>query len=148
MRTVYLAGLISTHAPESLAWRLKAEEALSGAAEVLTPLRGKENLFKETNDGGVTSNVLTASDVILRDYRDIRRSDVILANLELFGSDRPLLGTIMELAWAWDYKIPVVAIARPVNILMRTHPFISSAVSHYVHDLDAAVDILVKHYLR
>lgn len=148
MKTVYLAGLISTTAMESIQWRREAEIFLREASVVLSPMRGKENLFKETSDGGVTSNVLTNSDVIIRDYNDIVHSDVILANLELFGSERPMIGTFCELAWAWEHHIPVVAVASVTNVLMRTHPFVSSAVSHYCSDLDSAVDILLKHYLR
>ena len=146
--TVYLAGLISTTAPYSLSWRQEAEASLVDVATVLSPVRGKGNLFTESTDGGVTSNVLTSSDVILRDYQDIRKSDVILVHLELFGSDRPMMGTLFELAWAWEHRTPVVAIASPTNTLMRTHPFIVQAVSHYCADLDSALDILLMHYLR
>lgn len=148
MKTVYLAGLISTEKPESLHWRIEAEEHLREHAVVLSPMRGKENLVKTSKDGGITDPSLTKTDVTIRDYHDIRKADVILAHLESFGSTRPLIGTIAELAWAWDHKIPVVAVAREGNILMRTHPFINTFVSHYVEHIDEGVDILVRHWLR
>jgi nucleoside 2-deoxyribosyltransferase len=147
VKTCYLAGLISTQFTASLQWRVDAEHLLGESCRVLSPMRGKQDLAKHSTDGGVTDPHLTGADIILRDYHDVLQSDVILVNLNDFGSPRPLLGTIMELAFAWEHRIPVVAIASENNTLMRTHPFVSQAVSHYVPSLDAAVNLLVQHYL-
>jgi nucleoside 2-deoxyribosyltransferase len=147
IRKIYLAGLISVDYPESLAWRTRIAPRLEEIGfEILTPLHGKKNLKAHTPDGGITSTMSSSKSIILRDRRDVRECDVVLAHLEDFGSPRPLLGTIAELAWCWDQRTPVVGIARPDNILMRKHPFMVEFISEYVKDEDEAVAFLKRYY--
>jgi nucleoside 2-deoxyribosyltransferase len=148
VKTVYLAGLISTEKPASLEWRHVVEAALKDRFHVLSPMRGKENLAKTSKDGGITDPTLTAKDIILRDYHDVVASDVVLVHLDSFGSDRPLVGTMFELGWAWDMKKPVVAVAAGNNLLMRNHPFVKETVAHYVESLEDAVSVLLRHYVN
>lgn len=146
-RIVYLAGLIATEFPESLNWRTRIAPLLVDAGfEVRTPLFGKQNLHTDTLDGGITSTSASSKDIILRDRRDVRECSVMLTHLELFGSPRPLLGTIAELAWAWDQKTPVVGIAADNNYLVRKHPFMVEFISHYVRDEEEAVDFLRRYH--
>ncbi|MHC4332493.1 MAG: nucleoside 2-deoxyribosyltransferase [Planctomycetota bacterium] len=146
-RIVYLAGLISTVYPESLEWRKRLTPLLQDAGfEVRNPLFGKQNLDKETTDGGITSTTATAKDITQRDRRDVRECHVMLTHLELFGSKRPLLGTIAELAWCYDQRTPVVAIAKEDNYLVRNHPFMTEFVSHFVKDEGEAVEFLRRYH--
>jgi len=138
LKTIYLAGFISTEHPETFAWRQEALSWLSGYFKVLSPLRGKQDLKAESKDGGLTTTKHTNRDIIARDYGDVLRSDLFLVHLENFGSTRPLLGTIYELAWAWDRKIPVVAICNSNNYLMRQHPFVEQTVCHYFESVEQA----------
>ena len=145
-QVVYLAGLISTDYPESLVWRTRVQQQLQDAGfEVRNPLRGKPTGLGST-DGGITTSIASSRSLLLRDRKDVRESDIILAHLELFGSPRPLIGTIAELAWASDEKKTVVAIAKKENKLMRSHPFISEFVTEYVETEDEAVDFIIKYY--
>lgn len=146
-KSVYLAGLISTLHPESLQWRLIAEAALEEHATVLSPMRGKSDLYLKSKDGGVTDPDLTHGDIILRDYNDIQQVDVVLVHLDNFGSTRPTIGTIAEIAWAWERRIPIIAVASPNNTLMRGHPFIKAMVTRYFEDLDSSVDHVLAYYL-
>lgn len=146
-RTVYLAGLISTDYPESLEWRDRVTPVLEDAGfEVRNPLDGKGNLKCVTSDGGITSSVTSNKSIILRDRRDVRESDIILAHLETFGSPRPLVGTIVEIGWAWDDQTPVVAVASADNYLMRKHPFVSECVTQYWNTVGGAVDFIIRYY--
>lgn len=146
-RVVYLAGLISTDHPESLEWRTRITPRLEAAGfEVRTPLAGKGNLKCVTKDGGITATTTTNRAICLRDRRDVREADVILASLELFGSQRPLVGTLVELGWAWDDGTPVIAAVAEDNYLMRKHPFISEFVTKYEPTIDAAVDFIIHYY--
>lgn len=149
MKTVYLAGLIATEHPETLEWRRRAAGLLNKFS-VLSPLRGKEHLYDptlaHTSDGGLTSNLNTNRDIIIRDYNDVRQSDVILVNLELYGSKRALLGTIYELAWAWQMNKPTVAIANTDNYLVRKHPFVEQTVCHYHETVDAACQFTAEYF--
>jgi nucleoside 2-deoxyribosyltransferase len=147
--TVYLAGLISTDHPASLVWRTIAEPMLEARDfRVLSPLRGKANLSQVSPDGGVSHPDLSPKDIVLRDYNDIVNSDVILMHLETFGSTRPLLGTVAEMAWAWKLRIPIVAVANLSNYLMRSHPFVREFVAHYFETVEEAVDFIANHHRR
>lgn len=146
-RVVYLAGLISTDYPASLEWRNAVTPVLEEAGfEVRDPLAGKGNLKCVTKDGGITSTITENKSIVLRDRRDVREADVILVHLENFGSPRPLMGTLVELGWAWDDQTPVVAVAAPENYVMRKHPFISEFVSQYWPTLDEAVHFIISYY--
>lgn len=150
--TVYLAGLISTEFLASLEWRKLVTPVLREQGfDVLDPLRGKEDLSYASMDGGLNHKDLTPSDIVLRDYNDVKNSDIILMNLNTFGSTRPLLGTIAELAWAWYLRIPVVAVASSDDKLMRNHPFVKEFVAHYCVDLfgeEGALEFINCHYGR
>jgi len=144
---VYLAGLISTEVPKSLYWRHEVTPRLEICGfEVLSPMRGKntEGLMQ----GGLVDPNLTSKDILLRDFNDVKRADVLLAHLELFGSTRPLLGTIAELAWAWQLNIPVVGVAHSANQYMRHHPFTREFCSSYHDNVWVAVDFIVNYYGR
>jgi len=146
-RKVYLAGLISTDFPESLEWRDRVTPILEKAGfEVRNPLAGKGNLKCVTTDGGITTTVTTNRSIVLRDRRDVRESDIILAHLETFKSTRPLVGTIVELGWAWEDRTPIVAVAVGDNYLMRKHPFISEFVTQYWPTEQEAVDFIIRYY--
>jgi len=158
---IYVAGLISTERPESLAWRQRVarnagawnhnqemHDLSRNRIVVLDPLRGKEDLVHQTSDGGITSTLSTGKDIMRRDYRDVISSDVLLVHLDDFGSVRPMVGTPMELGWAWEHHKPVVAVASKDNYLFRNHPMVSEAVSHYFEAVDAAWDYILKYYLR
>lgn len=148
-RVVYLAGLISTEFPESLEWRKRIAPILQDSGfDVRTPLFGKPHLKSDSPDGGITSGSATSKSICLRDRRDVRECDIMLTHLETFGSSRPLVGTIAEMAWCWDQRTPVVGICAVNNYLMRKHPFISEFVSCYVENEDEAVDLLRRYYGR
>lgn len=146
-KTIYLAGLISTDHKESLTWRLDAEMWLrAGGFNVLSPMRGKKNLVAESPDGGLTSLRLTSRDIILRDYDDICRSDIILVHLETFGSPRASIGTFFELGFAWMKHKTVIAVADPLNVTVRHHPFLAEAVAHYFTSVEDAVDFILEQH--
>ncbi len=146
-KRVYLAGLISTVAKETTQWRRRASDVLTAVMDVVSPLRGKD--FNSSADGGVTvePGQGTSKDIILRDYNDIRGCDMILVNLEVYKSERALVGTLMELAWAWEHKIPVVAYAEPGNYLMRNHPFVKEAVAHYCDTMEEAIEFVRRYHV-
>lgn len=146
-RVIYLAGLISTEYPESLAWREQVRPKLEAAGfEIRTPLAGKKNLKAETKDGGITSTATTNRCIVLRDRRDVRESDIILCHLESFGSPRPPMGTLVELGWAWDDRTPVIAVAKEDNYIMRNHPFFNEFVAKYEPTVEEAVDFIIRYY--
>ena len=114
MKTVYLSGPIAglTY-DDGQDWRTVAEASLKEAGiQGLSPLRAKGYLRqvgeisghgREYADMGVLS---TPKAVLARDHFDATRCDVLLVNL--LGAKRVSIGTVMEIAFAYEARIPIV----------------------------------------
>lgn len=142
---IYLAGHI-TPDPETLGWRTKAYDELSVFFDINSPLRGKDELYQDNTFIATQGMMATASSsrsIILRDYNDVVGADIILVNLQQYGN-RPLQGTLFELAWAYDHKIPVVAFGASEQL--RQHPFIVESVTEFHPDLNSAIRQLVQYW--
>ena len=145
---VYLAGYMSGEKlKETTEWRKqirkhyrKWEERLLGNKGLgfdqktewlafpmafLDPYNGKE--FETIDKKGLTSSI-PANAIIHGDYMSVTKSDIIVANLDTFGADRPSIGTHWELAWCWQMKKPFVLIV-PTGMkeIYTKHPFTSQA---------------------
>jgi len=140
MLKVYLAGPISglTHA-QCTEWRDYASDKLADAGITsYSPMRHKEFL----SDKGVIEQsypqfALSSDKAIMtRDHNDVVTSDAILVNLLDFK--RVTIGTVMELAWAYDRQIPVVVIMEKTGNL-HDHPMVREAISIRVETLDEGV---------
>lgn len=143
---VYLAGPIAgTTKYESLCWRGDVAAALEEREiETLSPMRHKEDLamlpeiardFNEYKDRGI---FCTSRGIMDRDRADVMRCDALLVNL--LGTDKPSLGTIMELAWADILRKPVVVAMEPRGNPHDLHPMIHEAIGFRVETLEEAID--------
>jgi hypothetical protein len=91
----------------------------------LDPFNGKE--IDSIDKKGLTSNIPPHA-IIHGDFLSVQKADVIVANMDTFGADRPMIGTHWELAWAWMMKKPIVLIAPPEKKeVYQKHPFTSQA---------------------
>lgn len=146
---VYLAGAISgLNYDQSEDWRIKAKASLKelGIAGY-SPLRRKD--FLKTREVLGASDVIegfydvhplsTARGIMTRDHFDVKSSDALLVNL--LGAERVSIGTVMEIAFAYAYRIPVVVIVEEDNIHWQ-HPFIQEACGYRVNNLEDGVDII------
>lgn len=114
--TVYKAGLMSKDLlKETLEWRLKLRNAYEnwkgeGQYEIdfLCPYNGPE--LDSMDSLGLKSEIPPQA-IIMGDYMSVKKADLIIANLDNFGSQRPLTGTLFELAWCWQMKKPFIIIA-------------------------------------
>jgi len=164
LKTVYLAGLINPQAPRTIEWRTEAAFTLQDFFIVLNPLRGKDlrNDDKFYSSRGQLATRIESKPIVARDYRDILRSDYLLANLDDYGSDRPMVGTLFELAWAWQLCKPVIAfgeyrrpefrnevegITAPLTPTLLEHPFVEQAVTEFHYSLEDATDSLLGYYV-
>lgn len=147
-KRIYLAGLISTDQPESFSWRKEFSEKLletwTGRAhfEVLDPTRQKDS--EDLLYGGLVTRNMNCRAVVLRDYNDIRVSDILVAHLGNFGGSRDPLGTVCEMAWAWEKRIPVLAITDTASFVMRHHPFVREFATEEFENVDSAVRYILK----
>jgi nucleoside 2-deoxyribosyltransferase len=143
---VYLAGAIAgCTGADATDWRIAAGRALSQRdVETLDPMRAKAALSGQAkistnfNDYAHNGAFFTSRGIMVRDSTDVRRCDALLVNL--LGLQKPSLGTIMELAWAYILNKPaVVAIERTGNP-HDNHPMIHEAMPFRVETLDEAID--------
>ena len=144
---VYLCGPITGFSYQDVTgWRDVASSALHKAGiAAFSPLRGKSYL---KDLGPLSVDADTHADgievgpkgVMVRDHLDCTRADVVIAYLP--ESSKPSLGSIIEVAWAYDRRIPVIAITPKVGTYM-SHPMISEAISYRVDTVDQAVTIAI-----
>lgn len=145
---VYLAGAIAGmkygHATD---WRHQTEYDLRvRGVETLNPMRAKSALGDQ-NDGRISTNFndyarcgafFTSKGIMTRDFGDVKRCDALLVNL--LGLEKPSLGTVMELGWAFALQKPaIVAIERSGNP-HDNHPMIHEAMPFRVETLEDAID--------
>ncbi len=149
-KKIYLAGNISSD-PATYKWREKATELLESNYTILNPAANKFNraILKESK-GDVKAFVKKAIEqsqdiLISKDHQLVESADIILVNLTLITPDKPLIGTLFELAWAWFIKKPVVAIVN-TNIYC-THPFPKATFSATVESLEEACE-LIKYFFE
>lgn len=114
---VYLAGPITgTSYGECTSWRDYAKSFFDKYnVNAYSPMRGKAYLSNEDKVADSYSNFTMASinGINNRDYNDCKTSDVILVNL--LDSTRVSIGTVMEIAWARAFQIPVIIVMEKEN---------------------------------
>lgn len=118
-KKVYLAGPITgTSWAESETWRddikqLALLDPRYSDIEFFSPLRGKEYIKDnpEIKDSYPEYQFSTSKCIMLRDFYDVQKADALIVYLR--GAKKVSIGTVMEVAWAYQRRIPVVAIVDP-----------------------------------
>lgn len=132
-RTIYLAGPMEhVTSTEAKGWRNIATSLLEDSANVLDPTRRLHSFEKKY-----------MRRIFELDLRDIRESDLILANL-----DNPKVakhGTSMEVFYAaYVLRIPVIAFKQDAETI---HPFFESLVTEWRSTVEKACDTIISEYL-
>jgi len=147
--SVYLAGSIGGISyGEATEWRDQAFTALAKVGiTAYSPMRAKSFLKNEKSLTWMMDHwenpMATSKGIMSRDHNDCVTADVLLVNL--LGQTRGSLGTVMEIAWAFDRRIPVVMVAEPDNTHVL-HPMLIEAINFRVDNLEDGIEI-VKHIL-
>lgn len=146
---VYLAGPIAgcTYG-DAVQWRVVAKHELNYRdVEALSPMRAKEQLAdpgyvdrisKTFHDYKHMGPFFTSKGIMTRDHTDVLRADALLVNL--LGTAKPSLGTVMELAWAFAYRKPAVVVIEPTGNCHDNHPMIHEAIGFRVETLEEGID--------
>lgn len=151
---IYLAGNISED-NRTYEWRERFTELMSDEPKVIVvdPCKNKFNqAMKNAAESGMafTREAKKRSQRILRskDYQMVKISSVIVVNLELNSKEKPMIGTMMELAWARDiFYVPVIAITGGVENIYTTHPWVDECCSAKVNTVEEAVDTIKTFFL-
>lgn len=107
----------------------------------LDPLNGNDTTFRDKN--GLHSTIPPHA-IIHRDYQCVIRSDLLIFNTDTFGEARPLIGSIFEIAWAYERHIPIVMVTK--DECFKEHPFTSYVASHIVESIDELVERKIINY--
>jgi nucleoside 2-deoxyribosyltransferase len=152
MYHIYLAGPITglTY-QECISWREEFKELLADAMDskdwrseevrCLSPMREKECL----NGVGILDKdyplfgpLSCARGIISRDFFDCSRADILVANL--LNSTQVSIGTVMEIAWAYQKRTPTIVIMEKEGNC-HEHPMLWETVSFRVETLKQAAYI-------
>lgn len=133
--TVYLSGPMGGCTVEEMtAWRKKAEKALNTENVTCTlPTRS----FTATHTPNETERWINR-----RDFFDCTRASVILVNL--IGMKILSIGTIMEIAWAYQKQIPVVCVCDADG--PQNHPMLKDSITQEARTLEEGI-VFVKELL-
>lgn len=131
VKTIYLAGTSKKGNSFALEWRKEATQKLNRMdISTINPFRNKVI----TQDG----ELYTPNEIITRDLWDIRRSDLVLA--EMTQDDCAYIGTSMEIIAASKfYDKPVVVWA---SDKIATHYWIRALAVHISNDLDECIEYI------
>jgi hypothetical protein len=144
---VYLAGPITGCDFEGCTdWREQAKTDLAPAGiRAASPMRGKEYLkgigvISGTGEEYAHLGPLSLPrGVITRDRWDATRCDVLLVNL--LGSTRVSIGTVMEMAWADLARIPIVCVIEDSGN-PHEHMMVQQVIGYRVTTLDQALHLI------
>jgi len=118
MRKVYLAGPITGYSYKEVSnWRDSVKELLADVGiHGYSPMRGTVYLSKEEEiKDSYNNHTMSSIDGInIRDYNDVKTSNALLVNL--LGAKHVSIGTVMEVAWARAFQIPIVIVMESDNI--------------------------------
>lgn len=136
---VYLAGPITGCTFEGCVnWREWFIDRLPKEIIGLSPMRGKTYLEHEQDiKNDYASMALSSSrGIITRDYNDCKRADLLVVNM--LGATRVSIGTVMEIAWAKAFSVPVILVMeREGNI--HEHSMLTESVGYRVETLEEAL---------
>lgn len=144
---VYLAGPVANTAMgEAFAWRADAAAALAARGiEARSPMRNKKALAKKDILGDYHAYAgfgwqFTPHGILVRDYNDCVTADGMLVNL--LGTRAMSFGTGMELAWAFDRRIPIVVVIESHGNIHDRHPMFAALVKLRTTELHDAIDMI------
>lgn len=143
---VYLAGAIAgLRGFEATDWRHEAADQLAvRSVETLDPMRAKQvlegpgRISNDFQDYAGYGHFFTSRGIMVRDFTDVKRCDALLVNLRT--AERPSLGTVMELAWAYAFQKPAVVVIEDSGNPHDGHPMIHEAISFRVGTLEEGID--------
>lgn len=132
---IYLAGRIEGLAiGDAKDWRDQVMMALDGH-KVYNPVDPSEYL-PGWEEGLITSSIVrNPKELVLRDFHNLMRSDLVLVKLD----DEPSIGTLIELGMAHAFQITIVGWGEGK---IQKHPFIQEVVKVRFQDLLDAVSFI------
>jgi nucleoside 2-deoxyribosyltransferase len=144
MKKIYLAGPVTGLSYDnSEGWRDAFKERIKRSpllphVGLFSPLRAKHYLQGESSIAAQYEGTTLSSQkgIMSRDHWDVITADALI--IDFSGSQQVSIGTVMEIAWAYERRIPIIAVVDELH----THPMLLEAISFPVKDLDEALHVL------
>jgi hypothetical protein len=144
---VYGAGPISGLTYDGAqSWRDYAKEELrKRGVKLVSPLRAKDYLrgipalTKDCAGYGELNCMSSPRGIMTRDHYDATRANALLVNM--LGAQSVSIGTVMEIAWAWDNDVPVVLVMEEKGNV-HEHAMLNEATGFRVTTLDEAIHVI------
>jgi len=159
--SMYLVGQISAVFPETYDWRKRVKKYFGNNERyyIMDPCANAFNQAvqdakmdrKEILDGSMkweeTDGIKFqgVNMLVPKDRTFVAKADIIMANMNQYDPDRPLLGSFFELAWAYDCPTTtVVGIYNgdPKDDYVCAHPFVWQAVDAWAKDEQEACRLI------
>jgi nucleoside 2-deoxyribosyltransferase len=141
-KAIFLAGpLTGISYGDALDWRRYVESKLPADVIAFSALRGKRHVANERvlKDSYPEHLLSTPQGTITRDRYDVSRCDALFVNF--LNADRVSIGTIMEMAWADAWRIPIILVMEKGNV--HDHAFVRQVSAFIAGDLDEAIQTAV-----
>jgi nucleoside 2-deoxyribosyltransferase len=143
MPSVYLAGPITGMTFDAAEdWRAEMRDALQPfGITCFSPLRQKHALRGAGVIGTKPYTNVLATDrgIMTRDHNDCATCDLIFVNF--LGATRVSIGTVMECAWSFAYRKPLV-VAMETDDNCHDHPMMREAFGYRVASLSHGSDVI------
>jgi len=144
---VYLIGQISLKEPETLRWRKYVSKILgtNEKIEVYNPF--DEWILKQYKDKS-DDEIPNLEVIVQRTIRSVLKSDIGILNLTLYDQDRPLIGTLFEIAYYLTHpEKTLIAFCsdKETNPYVK-NMFIQRAVSTWCKNENEACEIVLNYF--
>ena len=138
-KKIYLVGHINPAYPATYAWREEVEEYFldNHKVDIINPCDSSfdSKLLEEGKEdpGRLAAYRKKGARVFVpKSRQSVDESTIAIANLNTFGSEAPMIGTLMELAWYMDNPqktvIGLLTEAKVAESAYAAHPFVAESV--------------------
>jgi hypothetical protein len=143
MKSCYLAGPIrGLNYDDATTWRAKAKGDLAmHGIEAYSPMRAKDYLKTDNCIDSSDSNysmfpLSVPPAVVARDFNDCTKRDALI--VYLLGAKTVSIGTVCEIAWAYQARIPTVLVMEKEGN-PHEHMFVRQLCPFQFTNLDEAI---------
>lgn len=150
---IYLIGQISFRVKETYDWRDRVDRYFKNLPnfETFNPCVNEFNISGNGSDINLYKAYETKGiDVLVpKDKTFVLKSTMAFANLNTYDIDKPIIGTMFELAWYHDHPDKtVIGIFNgdPKQDKICNHPFVKSVVNTWVTNEKEACELVMRYF--
>jgi nucleoside 2-deoxyribosyltransferase len=154
---IYLIGQISSKSEETYLWREDFKNridfyCLNDVVEIIDPCKNNFNNDIKNKNFSIheTYNIEHTDVLVSKDRNFVKQSTIGIANLNTYDKDKPIIGTLFELAWYFDSpEKGVIGIfdGDYTKDKICNHPFVKQSVTLWVKTEQEAFNIIKNYFI-